>query len=423
MLGSGGSVDRGRLRQLLRGSVAGLCELKLLRERQEVRVRRALRGGEDLDRQLWELERQLGELRLRAENDQESAAEYEADGPESCDVFLDRAPRVGQAEARMHYASERPKSAGDLVVGSHHPRSSSSRLLVPRSMSAPYPSPSSPPPPPPPPPPARRAEGYILSLLRRQLRAPYLRSVSADRPPAPAPAPVCRMASTSYTPTHRGPRRKHPPLLKGHSVEGSPPKPPRKCLSAEEPPRKRGGRRTPRSLSETSLRDPAPPPEETMDPRVPPEVWQGSRGHLDGWVNPRNYKESWANNRARTEGWADPQGFVQEWGDPRDHIQDGNRCYTLGREGRAPTARIGPPCRKWRSTAEISAGVPEGEARVGSEGEEEEEEEEGGLVWPMQLPPRDAEGRPQMFKVKASQALKKKIMRFHTGSLKVMTTV
>ncbi|KAM4019698.1 dapper homolog 3 isoform 1-T1 [Anomaloglossus baeobatrachus] len=394
MLGSGVSVDRGRLRQLLRGSVAGLCELKLLRERQEVRVRRALRGGEDLDRQLWELERQL-ELRLRAENDQENA-EYEADGPEAGDVFLDRAPRVGQAEARMHYASERPKSAGDLVVGSHHPRSSSSRLLVPRSMSAPYPSPSSPPPPPPPPPPpARRAEGYILSLLRRQLRAPYLRSVSSERPPVPAPVPVCRMASTSYTPTHRGPRRKHPPLLKGHSVEGSPPKPPRKCLSAEEPPRKRGGRRTPRSLSETSLRDPAPRPEENVDPRVRPEVWQGSRGHLDGWVNPRNYKESWANNRAHTEGWADPQGFVQEWGDPRTHMQEGGRCYTLGREGRAPTVRLGPPCRKWRSTAEISAGVPEGEARVDSEGEEEEEEEEGGLVWPMQLPPRDAEGRPK----------------------------
>ncbi|XP_040298245.1 dapper homolog 3-like isoform X4 [Bufo bufo] len=111
MLGSGGSVDRGRLRQLLRGSVAGLCELKLLRDRQEVRVQRALRGGEDLDRQLWELERQLGELRLRAENDQENA-EYEAEGPESCDVFLERAPRGSQAEARMHYASERPKSAG-----------------------------------------------------------------------------------------------------------------------------------------------------------------------------------------------------------------------------------------------------------------------------------------------------------------------
>ncbi|XP_069602243.1 dapper homolog 3-like isoform X2 [Ranitomeya imitator] len=115
MLGSGVSVDRGRLRQLLRGSVAGLCELKLLRERQEVRVRRALLGGEDLDRQLWELERQLGELRLRAENDQENV-EYEADGSEAGDVFLDRAPRVGQAEARLHYASERPKSAAPRPV-------------------------------------------------------------------------------------------------------------------------------------------------------------------------------------------------------------------------------------------------------------------------------------------------------------------
>ncbi|CAJ0920866.1 unnamed protein product [Ranitomeya imitator] len=45
----------------------------------------------DLDRQLWELERQLGELRLRAENDQENV-EYEADGSEAGDVFLDRAP-------------------------------------------------------------------------------------------------------------------------------------------------------------------------------------------------------------------------------------------------------------------------------------------------------------------------------------------
>ncbi|XP_063794498.1 dapper homolog 3-like isoform X5 [Pseudophryne corroboree] len=75
MLGSGGVAERGRLRQLLRGSVAGLCELRLLRERQEVRVRRALRGGEDLDRQLWELERQLGELRLRAENDNETGCQ------------------------------------------------------------------------------------------------------------------------------------------------------------------------------------------------------------------------------------------------------------------------------------------------------------------------------------------------------------
>ncbi|KAM4696812.1 dapper homolog 3 [Rhinophrynus dorsalis] len=417
MLGAGGSVDRGRLRLLLRGSVAGLCELKLLRERQEVRVRRALQGGEDLDRKLWELERQLGELRLRAENDSENAG---AEGSESCDVFvMERSPRGGQTEARMHYANERPKSAGDLVVGSQHPRSSSSRLLVPRSLSAPYPSPSSPPPPPPP---SRRAEGYILSLLRRQLRPPYMRSVSAERPPPPPPPPLgCRMVNSSYTPPHRGPRRKHPPLLKGHSVEGSPPRPPRKCLSAEEPPRRRGGRRTPRSLSETSLRDPSHHREEGGDSKGHTECWEGPRGNPEGWVDQRGRAEAWGDSRAQTEDWSDPRGLPQEWGEHRAHSQDGGRCYTLGRDGRGPPVRIGPPCRKWRSTAEISAGGQEEETRVDSEGEEEEDE--GGLVWPLQLPPRDADGRPQMFKVKASQALKKKIMRFHTGSLKVMTTV
>lgn len=200
-------------------------------------------------------------------------------------------------------------------------------------------------------------------------------------------------------------------------MEGSPPRPPRKCLSAEEPPRKRGGRRTPRSLSETSLRDPVQQLEESAEVRAHPEAWDGSRGNLDAWGHPRNHRESWANARAHTEGWADQRAFVPEWG----HMQEAGRCYTLGRDGRTPPVRLGPPCRKWRSTAEISAGVPEAEPRVDSEGEEEEEE--GELVWPMQLPPRDAEGRPQVFKVKASQALKKKIMRFHTGSLKVMTTV
>ncbi|KAG8448436.1 hypothetical protein GDO86_015505 [Hymenochirus boettgeri] len=415
MLGSGGVGNRGRLRQLLRGSVAGLCELKLLRDRQEIRVRRALQGGEDLDRQLWELERQLGELRLRAENDSENA-ECEGDVMESSDVFLERSSRGGLTEARMQYANERPKSAGDIVVGSHHPRSSSSRLQVPRSLSAPYPSPSSPPPPPPP---SRRAEGYILSLLRRQLRPPYLRSASAERPPPPPPS-ACRMANASYTPPHRVPRRKHPPLLKGHSVEGSPPRLPRKCLSAEEPPRKRGGRRTPRSLSETSLRDPSHRGDECVESKGQIEGWEGTRGNTEGWVDPRVRAEAWGRSRSQTEGWSDPRVLGNEWGEHRGYSQDGGRCYTLGREGRGPPVKIGPPCRKWRSTAEISAGGQDEEPRVDSEGEEEEE---GGLVWPLQLPPRDAEGRPQVFKVKASQALKKKIMRFHTGSLKVMTTV
>ncbi|KAG5844566.1 hypothetical protein ANANG_G00163860 [Anguilla anguilla] len=60
--------------------------------------------------------------------------------------------------------------------------------------------------------------------------------------------------------------------------------------------------------------------------------------------------------------------------------------------------------------------------------------ERRGLVWPQQLPPQLAPpsvsppprpGRsPKAFvKIKASHALKKKILRFRTGSLKVMTTV
>ncbi|KAK2828942.1 hypothetical protein Q5P01_019976 [Channa striata] len=60
--------------------------------------------------------------------------------------------------------------------------------------------------------------------------------------------------------------------------------------------------------------------------------------------------------------------------------------------------------------------------------------DESCLVWPQQLPPQlslpsppapnGAPLQPKAFvKIKASQALKKKILRFRTGSLKVMTTV
>nr|XP_046246293.1 dapper homolog 3 [Scatophagus argus] len=67
-------------------------------------------------------------------------------------------------------------------------------------------------------------------------------------------------------------------------------------------------------------------------------------------------------------------------------------------------------------------------------------DESGGLVWPQQLPPRlastssssspspqasaNAPSQSKAFvKIKASHALKKKILRFRSGSLKVMTTV
>lgn len=72
----------------------------------------------------------------------------------------------------------------------------------------------------------------------------------------------------------------------------------------------------------------------------------------------------------------------------------------------------------------------------GSSSLSSDSDESGGLVWPQQLPPRltispqataatnDSSSQPKAFvKIKASHALKKKILRFRSGSLKVMTTV
>ncbi|XP_028839965.1 dapper 1 isoform X2 [Denticeps clupeoides] len=70
----------------------------------------------------------------------------------------------------------------------------------------------------------------------------------------------------------------------------------------------------------------------------------------------------------------------------------------------------------------------------GSSSLSSDSDESGGLVWPQQLPPQLAPASPPaqsgaplqpkaFVKIKASHALKKKILRFRTGSLKVMTTV
>ncbi|TSK38375.1 GRAM domain-containing protein 1B [Bagarius yarrelli] len=54
-------------------------------------------------------------------------------------------------------------------------------------------------------------------------------------------------------------------------------------------------------------------------------------------------------------------------------------------------------------------------------------DDSGGLVWPQQVPPYvpsfSQNASTAMVKIKASHALKKKILRFRSGSLKVMTTV
>ncbi|KAK2894978.1 hypothetical protein Q8A67_012207 [Cirrhinus molitorella] len=78
------------------------------------------------------------------------------------------------------------------------------------------------------------------------------------------------------------------------------------------------------------------------------------------------------------------------------------------------------------SDSSLSETLSPGTSSVSSDSDES-----GGLVWPQQLPPRlspspsSSSQNPSnaVVKIKASHALKKKIMRFRSGSLKLMTTV
>ncbi|XP_060642248.2 dapper homolog 3 [Anolis sagrei] len=161
---SSSSPERGRLRGWMEGTLAGLCELALLRERQERRVRQALRmrpgkkpgrerardpagseekqpreeeEDEDEEEQadilpglMWELEQQLGLLRLNPEKAPGEAAETDS-WPSSGSYSR----IIGRPESRLGFASERPKSVGDVANSS---KDGTSRGTVPRSFSAPY---------------------------------------------------------------------------------------------------------------------------------------------------------------------------------------------------------------------------------------------------------------------------------------------
>uniref|UniRef100_A0A8C8Z1Y8 Dishevelled binding antagonist of beta catenin 3 n=1 Tax=Prolemur simus TaxID=1328070 RepID=A0A8C8Z1Y8_PROSS len=148
------SPERGRLRGWLEGSLAGLCELHWLRERQEYRVQQALRlaqpgmGGaeaedeEDADEDedaaaarraaaaleeqlealpglIWDLGQQLGDLSFY----EDPSSTGGPDSPPS--TFCGDSGfsgsgsygRLGPSEPRGIYASERPKSLGKVGGG------------------------------------------------------------------------------------------------------------------------------------------------------------------------------------------------------------------------------------------------------------------------------------------------------------------
>ncbi|MBN3273411.1 DACT1 protein, partial [Polyodon spathula] len=185
------SLERIRNKERLEASLAGLCELNFLKQRQEYLVYSALRIGlqgskeadpraqpdelstrsqedftlrQQLNGLVSELEQQVGELHVHGSplltdpsselgDSRPSSGFYELSeslspiGQSDSSVFGDFPPGYsrmrGLAEARMNYANERPKSVGDLFLmdqeclGLHS--DSSPISLVPRSFSSPYP--------------------------------------------------------------------------------------------------------------------------------------------------------------------------------------------------------------------------------------------------------------------------------------------
>lgn len=98
---------------------------------------------------------------------------------------------------------------------------------------------------------------------------------------------------------------------------------------------------------------------------------------------------------------------------------------------RAECPQRAPLCLPDPIAGESESSLSEADS-PGSSSLSSDSDESGGLVWPQQLPPQLAppsppagtSPQPKAFvKIKASHALKRKILRFRTGSLKVMTTV
>ncbi|XP_071328163.1 dapper homolog 3 [Trachinotus anak] len=136
--------------------------------------------------------------------------------------------------------------------------------------------------------------------------------------------------------------------------------------------------------------------------------------------------------RAR-HGYSCPHSQPQNY-----HQQQHSERWQPDFQGRAPLCR-GEEGYAGAAPAESESSMSEVYSPASSS-LSSDSDESGGLVWPQQLPPRlastssssspspqataTAQSQPKAFvKIKASHALKKKILRFRSGSLKVMTTV
>ncbi|XP_072405457.1 dapper 1-like isoform X2 [Chiloscyllium punctatum] len=293
-----------------------------------------------------------------------------------------------------------------------------------------------------------------------------------------------QMVSAQYIPAQQsykahasshGGKAKGLPLSKGRSVDASPEAgaPPgfrekgkassKKCrFSEESEPAKRSGRKpsprgkkTCRSQSENSLLNRHGVPCIKYNTVERDEV-TGARP-MRSRRHPNGYHRRWRSTAeiSRDEGSAlppscepylpadgrrRPRRYLKPQGNPGSDSEypprhrgpggGGEEEEGDGEEGRAPGARVYAANCFGDSESSLSEAQSPGLSSCSSDTDEEEEgeeEEAAGLVWPQQLSPQATgreSGPPKAFvKIKASHALKKKILRFRTGSLKVMTTV
>eukprot|EP00069_Balaena_mysticetus_P009895 bmy_06588T0 len=422
---------------------------------------------------IWDLGQQLGDLSLESGGlEQESGRSsgfYEdpssTGGPDSPpSTFCGDSGfsgsgsygRLGPSEPRGIYASERPKSLGDASPSAHE--AVGARAAVPRSFSAPYPT---------------AAVPEACSSAERRARAgPFLTpsplhavALRSPRPPAEG-----RLVKAQYIPgaqaatrglPGRAARRKAPPLTRGRSVEQSPPRERPRAAGRRgrmtEASGRRGSpraRKAARSQSETSLlgRAAAVPPgppkyptAEREEPRPPrprrgpaPTLAAQAAGSCRRW---RSTAEIDAADGRRGR----PRGPAARGPGPGPSPSAPQRRLLYGCAGsdsECSAGRLGPLGRRG-PTGGIGVGYGESESSA-SEGESpafssasSDSDGSGGLVWPQQLVAATAASGPgagagggapagpaKVFvKIKASHALKKKILRFRSGSLKVMTTV
>ncbi|KAL4831939.1 hypothetical protein H8958_017690 [Nasalis larvatus] len=544
------SPERGRLRGWLEGSLAGLCELHWLRERQEYRVQQALRlaqpgmGGaeaedeEDADEDedaaaarraaaaleeqlealpglVWDLGQQLGDLSLESGGlEQESGRSsgfYEdpssTGGPESPpSTFCGDSGfsgsssygRLGPSEPRGIYASERPKSLGKVGEGGALGPGKGQRRR--RGAGQPRTSPGGadggprrqnsvrqrPPDASPPPGSARPAREPSVERVGGHPTSPaplsraWASSWESEAAPEPAAPPAApsppdspaegRLVKAQYIPgaqaatrglPGRAARRKPPPLTRGRSVEQSPPRERPRAAGRRgrmtEASGRRGSpraRKASRSQSETSLLGrasavPSGPPKyptaEREEPRPPrprrgpaPTLAAQAAGSCRRW---RSTAEIDAADGRRVRPRA-PAARVPAPGPSPSAPQRRLLYGCAGSDSECSAGRLGPLGRRGPAGG-VGGGYGESESSA-SEGESpafssasSDSDGSGGLVWPQQLVAATAASGPgggagagapagpaKVFvKIKASHALKKKILRFRSGSLKVMTTV